>query len=111
MVGLGILEKWTAVSRRHLSCLLVNLVEVTESVVITINSVLKTREHPLQTSQELLNQSGRQKFTKLDLSNAYQQVILDKESRQFVCINTPLGLYRYTRHSFAISSGKKLWRR
>ena len=45
--------------------------------------------------------SGGDKFTKLDLSNAYQQVVLDEESQPYVTITTHLGLCRYARLSLA----------
>lgn len=32
-------------------------------------------------------------FTNLDLSHAYQQVVLDEKSQPYVTINTHLGLY------------------
>ncbi|KAJ8051114.1 hypothetical protein HOLleu_04563 [Holothuria leucospilota] len=77
---------------------------------VTINSVLKTKEHPLSTPQELfMKLNGGQKFTKLDMSNVYQQVVLDEGSRQLVCINTNLGLYRYIRHPFDVSSATAIF--
>ena len=48
--------------------------------------------------------AGRQKFSKLDLSHAYQQILLDKDSRKFVTINTHLGLFQYTGVPFGIVS-------
>ena len=36
--------------------------------------------------------SGGEKFSKLDLSHAYQQIELDEDSRQYVTINTHKGL-------------------
>ena len=43
------------------------------------------------TAEELFTQlNGGEKFTKLDLTSAYQQVLLDEESRQYVTINTHL---------------------
>ena len=47
--------------------------------------------------------NGGEKFSKLDLSSAYQQVLLDEESKQYVTINTHLGLFRYTRLPFGVS--------
>ena len=52
----------------------------------------------MPTAKELFTKlNGGDRFTKLDLSNAYQQVILDEESQSYVTITTHLGLYRYTR--------------
>ena len=48
--------------------------------------------------------AGGAKFTKLDLSQAYQQLTLHKDSMQYVTINTHRGLYRYNRPPFGISS-------
>ena len=36
-----------------------------------------------------------QTFTKLDLSQAYQQVALEEQSKDYVVINTQLGLFKY----------------
>lgn len=55
--------------------------------------------------------AGGQKFSKLDLSQAYQQVLLDDESRKFVTINTHQGLYQYTRVPFGIASAPALFQK
>ena len=55
-------------------------------------------------AEELFTQlNGGQSFSKLGLSSAYQQVLLDEESRQYVTINTYLGLFRYTRLPFGVA--------
>ena len=41
--------------------------------------------------------TDRERFTNLDLAQAYLQVPLELQSRQLVTITTHKGLYRYTR--------------
>ena len=43
-------------------------------------------------------------FRKVDFANAYQQLLLDKESRDLVTVNTHRGLYQFTRLPFGIVS-------
>ena len=72
---------------------------------VTINPWLKVPDYPFPTVEELFaTLNGGQKFTKLDLTQAYQQMELDESSRNLVCINTHVGLYRYTRMPYGISS-------
>ena len=55
--------------------------------------------------------TGGQQFSKLDLSQAYQQIILDDDSRKYTTINTHRGLYQYTRLPFGISSSPAIFQR
>ena len=55
--------------------------------------------------------SGGQKFTKLDLSSAYQQMPLEEESRPLVTINTHRGLYRFIRLPFGIASALAIFQK
>ena len=43
-------------------------------------------------------------FSKLDLSHVYQQVLLNKECRKYVTINTHRELYEYNRLPFGVPS-------
>ena len=64
----------------------------------TVNPILDLDRYPLPKPEELMTTvSGTQKLTKLDLSAAYQQMMLDEESRNLVMVNTQLGLFRYGR--------------
>jgi len=72
---------------------------------VTLNPVLEVPEYPFPTVEDVFTKlNGGKKFTKLDLSRAYQQITLNEESRKYVCINTHKGLYRYTRLPYGVSS-------
>ena len=49
------------------------------------------------------------KFSKVDFANAYQQVLLDEESRELVTVNTHRGLYQFTRLPFGIASAPEVF--
>ena len=65
---------------------------------VTINPALQVDQYPLPNPTELMaSLTGGKQFTKLDLTSAYQQMLLDSESAKLVTINTHQGLYEYTR--------------
>ena len=47
--------------------------------------------------------TGGCSFSKLDLSAAYQQMVLDEDSWPYVTINTQRGLYKYLHLPFGVS--------
>ena len=55
--------------------------------------------------------TGGQTFSKLDLSSAYLQLPLEEESQKYTTINTPKGLYVYTRIPFGINSALGIFQR
>ena len=60
---------------------------------VTVNPQLNVPKYPILLPEDVfLKQRGGQRFTKLDLKSAYQQLPLDPESQQFVTINTYLSL-------------------
>ena len=70
-----------------------NSIRVCGDYKVTVNSVLEVDQHPLPNPEELfVTLSGGEKYTKLDLSRAYQQILLDEDSREFVTINTHKGV-------------------
>ena len=79
---------------------------------VTINPQICIDQHPIPSVDELLTHlNNGQKFTKLDLSDAYLQIELDDESKKLVVINTPLGLFKYNRMPFGISNAPAIFQR
>lgn len=80
----------------------------------TVNQATHTEQFPIPTVEEIRSRlAGREKFSKIDLKCAYQQMLLDKKAQELCMINTHKGLFRYTRLPFGISSSqlscKGLW--
>ena len=63
----------------------------------TVNQVAKLDPYPLPKIEDLfVSLAGGRMFSKLDLSHAYLQVMLDEESRDLVTVNTHKGLFGLT---------------
>ena len=54
---------------------------------------------------------GGEKFTKLDMSQAYQQLQLDDESKRYTTINTHKELFQYNRLPYGNSSAPGIFQR
>ena len=79
---------------------------------VTVNAVSKLDSYPLPRVEDLFTaMSGGKLFTKLDLSHAYQQLLLDAESRKYTTINTTKGLFQYQRLPFGVSSAPAIFQR
>ena len=62
---------------------------------VTVNRETITKTYPLPRVEDLLaSLTGGTAFSKLNLTQAYQQVVLDDESNEIVIINTHRGHYR-----------------
>ena len=78
----------------------------------TVNPVSKMDRYPIPKVEDLFAAlAGGKFFSKIDLSQAYQQLPLDEESKQYVVINTHKGLFRYTHLPFGISSAPGIFQR
>ena len=79
---------------------------------MTVNPVSKLNRYPIPKVEVLFATLERGKmFTKLDLSQAYQQLKLDTESRKYVVINTHKGLFHYTHLPYGISSAPGIFQK
>ena len=78
----------------------------------TVNKASPLDKYPIPKIEDLFSQlAGGQKFAKLDMSQAYQQICLDDESKKYVVINTSKGLLQYNRLPFGISSAPGIFQR
>ena len=79
---------------------------------VTINQASKLDKYPLPRIDDLLaSLAGGKSFSKLDLAQAYLQVLLEDDSKKYTTINTHKGLYQYSRLPFGISSAPAVFQR
>ena len=79
---------------------------------VTVNPCLDVDQYPLPKSDDLFATLANGKtFSKLDLSQAYQQMVLDEASANCLTINTHLGLFQYTRLPFGVASAPAMFQR
>ena len=70
---------------------------------VIINQDVKVDKYPTPNINDLITKlTGDVMYTKLDLSHAYQQVVLDEVSRKLTTINTSKGLFEYERLPYGV---------
>jgi hypothetical protein len=78
----------------------------------TVNAASKQDKYPLPRIEDIFSRlEGGTTFSKLDLSSAFQQIPLNKDSRKYTTINTSKGLFQYTRLPFGICSAPSIFQR
>ena len=78
----------------------------------TVNQASKVDRYPIPKIEDLFAKlAGGKSFTKLDMSQAYQQIQLDEESQKYVVINTHQGLFKYKRLPFGVASAPGIFQR
>ncbi|XP_064475485.1 uncharacterized protein K02A2.6-like [Ornithodoros turicata] len=78
----------------------------------TINQHLAVDQYPLPLVEDVFAKlSGGQKYTKIDLRQAFLQMEVDQKSKHLRTINTEKGLFRYNRMVFGIAPAPAIWQR
>ena len=79
---------------------------------LTVNTVSSLEQYPIPKLEDLLAAlSGGKQFSKLDMSHAYQQILMDEESKKFLTVNTHRGLFTYNRLPFGVASAPAIFQR
>ena len=79
---------------------------------VTINGVLDVEQYPLPLPDDMFaTLAGRKHFSKLDLTQAYNQTLVDEDTQKLLTINTHRGLYQYKRLPFSIASAPAIFQR
>ena len=79
---------------------------------VTVNRCSKLDNYPIPKMEDMYASLGEcEEFSKLDLSQAYQQLELDDESKMYTTINTHRGLYQYNRLPYGIASAPGIFQR
>ena len=79
---------------------------------VTVNQAAKLDNYSIPKAEDLFaTLSGGEKFTKLDMSQAYQQILLEDESKKYTTINTHKGLFQYNRLPYGVSSSPGIFQR
>ncbi len=79
---------------------------------MTVNRESSLEQYPIPRMEDMFAVlSGGEKYTKLDTSHAYQNILLDETSKQYVTVNTHKGLFTYTRLPFGVSSSPAIFQR
>ena len=82
------------------------------SLTLKENAQLKVDQYPLPRIQDIFSSlAGGQKFTKIDLWQAYNQLEMSEDSKSYLTINTHKGLYSYNRLVFGIAASPSIWQR
>lgn len=78
----------------------------------TVNRVIDNEIYPLPNCDDIFaSLKGGTYFTVLDLSGAYQQLAISDSCKELFTINTHLGLFRFNRLTYGISSAPAIFQK
>ena len=79
---------------------------------LTINPQLAVDQYPLPRIEDVFaSLADGEKFTKIDLRQAYLHMEMEEESKKYLTVNTHKGLYQFNRMLFGIASAPAIWQR
>lgn len=72
---------------------------------VTINPLIEVDQYPLPRIEDLFCAlNGGKSYSRLDLSQAYQQICVDNETKKLLTISTHKGLFMYNRLAYGVAS-------
>lgn len=77
---------------------------------MSLNKHIDAQQYPMPRVDELFaTLAGGKKFSKVDQADAYLQIKLDKESKQYTVLTTQLGMFRINRLAFGFKSAQMIF--
>ena len=77
---------------------------------VSINKSVEDQPYPLPTADDIFSRlAGGKLFTKIDLSQAFTQLVVDEHSRKYLTVNTPKGLFVPTRLPFGVKTAPHIF--
>ena len=71
----------------------------------TLNKVLEVKHHPLDTVEECFSKvAGGKKFSKIDIKQAYNNLMIRKEDQHLTTLNTHMGQLAWTRLPYGLNN-------
>ncbi|XP_033100805.1 uncharacterized protein K02A2.6-like [Anneissia japonica] len=79
---------------------------------VTVNQAIKPDKHPMPKIEDVFaTLAGGEKFSKLDLKNAYVHLEMSDEAKCILTINTQKGSYQVNRLPYGITPATGIWQR
>lgn len=79
---------------------------------VTLNKDLVIDKYPLPRIEEVFAKlGGGEHYSKIDLKNAYNQILLSEASQELTTINTSKGLFKYTRLVYGLANAPAIFQK
>lgn len=87
-------------------------VKIAGDFSVTLNKDLVIEKYPMPRIEEVFAKiGGGDRYSKIDLKNAYNQFVLDDSSQELTTINTHKGLFKYTRLVYGLSNAPAIFQK